>query len=117
MQDKTNTLAKCSSSIGLNIHRGKSKVVQVNTANVTPKLVDDQALEEVNKFTYLGSMVDKHSGTETGVRSRIDKTRTAFHHLGLHKADLEHKIRMFNTTVKSYFTLRNRDMEDYCYHH
>ena len=45
MQDKTDTLVQCSSCIGLNIHRGKSKILRVNAANNTPVLLDGQALD------------------------------------------------------------------------
>jgi hypothetical protein len=67
--------------IGFNIHRGKGKILRVNAANITPILAYDQALEEVNNFTYLGSLVDKHGGTQADVRSRIGKASTAFHPL------------------------------------
>ena len=62
LQDKTDTLAQCSCCNEFNIHRGKSKILRVNTANNTPILLDGQALDDVDNFTYLGSIVDKQGG-------------------------------------------------------
>jgi hypothetical protein len=74
MQNKTNTLAQCSSSIGLHIHREKSKIIRFSAANITPVLLDGQELEEVDYyFTYLGSTVDKKGGTGADVISKIGK--------------------------------------------
>ena len=56
MQDKTNTLAQCSSCIWPNILRGKSKILRVNAANDTPILLEGQALDDVDSFTNLGSI-------------------------------------------------------------
>jgi len=35
-------------------------------------------LEEVDAFSYLGSVVDKQGGTDVNVRARIGKARAAF---------------------------------------
>ena len=35
-------------------------------------------LEEVETFTYLGSIVNNHGGTDAGVKARIGKARVAF---------------------------------------
>ena len=78
MQDKTNILAKTSASLGLNIHRGKTKLLKVNTGNTPAVTLNDEALEEVDNFTYLGSIVDKQGGTDADVRTRIGKARAAF---------------------------------------
>ncbi|KAK7103530.1 hypothetical protein V1264_018408 [Littorina saxatilis] len=63
MQEKTSTVANNSArfgQFGLNIRKGKSKVLRTNaTANTTPITLDGEALQEVDNFTYLGSIVDK----------------------------------------------------------
>ena len=90
--------------LGLNIHRGKSKVLKVNAASTTPILLDREALEEVENFTYLGSIVDKQGGTDADVKIRIGKARAAFLQLKnvWASSDLSFstKIRLFNTIVK-----------------
>lgn len=40
--------------------------------------VDGQAIEEVDRFTYLGSIVSKTEGTDEDVKARINKARQAF---------------------------------------
>jgi hypothetical protein len=81
----------------LYLYRGKSKIFLVNAANVIPILLDGQALEEMDNFTY------QQGGTEADVRSRVDKART-FHQLknilGSTNLILNTTIRIFNTTVK-----------------
>jgi hypothetical protein len=62
----------------VNIHRGKSKVLKVNAASTTPIKLEGEALEEVESFTYLGSIVDKQGGTNADVKTRIGTARAAF---------------------------------------
>ena len=104
MQEKTNIVSATSTRLGLTIHRGKSKVLKINTANSTPITLEGEALEEVESFTYLGSIVDKLGGTDADVKVRIGKARTAFHQLknvwGSSDLPLNTKIRIFNSMVK-----------------
>ena len=58
MQEKTNGVKDSSAQIGLHIHRGKTKVLRIKTTITEPVRLDDDLLEEVNSFTYLGSVVD-----------------------------------------------------------
>ena len=104
MQEKTRTIADTSARIGLNIHRGKSKVLKVNTTNTTPIMLEEEALEEVESFIYLGSIVDKQGGTDADVKIRVGKARAAFQQLknvwvSKHLKN-KLKIRTFNTMVK-----------------
>ncbi|XP_070206237.1 uncharacterized protein [Littorina saxatilis] len=111
MQEKTSTVANNSARFGLNIHKGKSKVLRTNaTANTTPITLDGEALQEVDNFTYLGSIVDKQGGTDVDVRVRIGKARAAFLQLKnvWASADLSinTKLRIFNTTMKRILRIR-----------
>ena len=78
MQEKTSDVAENSAKLGLNIHRGKSKVLKVNACSTMPIILEGRALEEIETFTYLGSVVDKQGGTDEDVKIRINKARTAF---------------------------------------
>ena len=104
MQEKTNIVAENSARLGLNINRGKSKVFKINASNETPITVQGEALEEVDSFTYLGSILDKHGGTDADVRTRIGKARAAFKQLsnvwGSSEISIATKIRLFNTLIK-----------------
>lgn len=92
--------------VGLNIHKGKSKVLKVSAASTSPIILEGEALEEVEEeFTNLSSTVNKQGGADAHVRVRTGKTRVAFHQLKNMWASsnlaITTKIRMFNTTVKS----------------
>ncbi|VDO92894.1 unnamed protein product, partial [Schistosoma margrebowiei] len=43
-----------------------------------PITVDGETLEGVESFTYLGSIIDEHGGSDTDVKARIGNARTAF---------------------------------------
>ena len=105
MQDKTNLVHDLSASIGLSSHSGMSIVLRINTRNEAPILLRGEALDEVDSFTYLGSMVTKDGGTEAGIAARIGKARAAFKQLKnvWRFVDLSRKtkIRIFNSNVKS----------------
>ncbi|KAK6962103.1 hypothetical protein BgiMline_032176 [Biomphalaria glabrata] len=66
--------------------------------------VQGEALEEVESFTYLSSILDHHGGTDADVRTRIGKARAAFHQLkntwGSREISTTTKIKLFNTVVK-----------------
>ena len=59
MQDKVKDLQETSSKVGLNIHKGKTKLLKVNNNSIRPVILEGEALEEVESFKYLGSIVDK----------------------------------------------------------
>lgn len=64
-------IQETSSKIGLNIHKGKTKLLKMNSNFERPVVVNNEALEEVDSFRYLGSIVDKLGGTDEDVRIRI----------------------------------------------
>ena len=105
MQRKTSTLNTVSQSVGLKIHPGKSKVLRTRSDQQVQVKVGDQALEEVESFCYLGSIIDREGGTEAEVKSRIGKAQAAF--LALNKIcrtreiSLKTKLKLFNSNVKS----------------
>ncbi|VDP35941.1 unnamed protein product [Schistosoma margrebowiei] len=78
MQEKTNSVAAASAAIGLNIHKGKSKVLRYNTACTNPITIDGEDLEDVKTCTYLGSIIDEHDGSDAHVKARIGKTGAAY---------------------------------------
>ncbi|VDP53971.1 unnamed protein product [Schistosoma curassoni] len=64
MQEKTTSLAAASTAIGLNIHKGKSRILRYNTACTNPITLDGEDLEDVKTLTYLGSFIDEHGGSD-----------------------------------------------------
>ena len=105
MQAKTTELDRLSRSVGLRIHKGKSKVLKVGKVSENPVSIAGTSLDEVDSFTYLGSIIDKVGGTEADVKARTAKARGAFNQLSkVWKAgniSLKTKIRLFNSNVKS----------------
>ncbi|VDP58901.1 unnamed protein product [Schistosoma curassoni] len=51
MQTKTASVAAVSASVGLSIHKGKTKVPKFNTENSNPITLDGETLEDVESFT------------------------------------------------------------------
>ncbi|VDP37421.1 unnamed protein product [Schistosoma margrebowiei] len=78
MQIKTSSVAAVSASVGLNIHRGKMKILKYNTENTNLITLDGETLEDIVSFTYLGSIIDEQGGSDADVMLRIGKSRAAF---------------------------------------
>ncbi|VDO80983.1 unnamed protein product [Schistosoma margrebowiei] len=73
IQEKTTSVAAASAAatVGLNINKGKSKILRYNTACNNPIILDGEDLEDVETFTYLSSMIDEHGGSHADVNTRI----------------------------------------------
>ncbi|VDP33202.1 unnamed protein product [Schistosoma margrebowiei] len=78
MQEKTTSVAAASAAIGLNIHKGKSKVLRCNTACTSPITIDGEDLEDVKTLTYLGSIIDEHGASDADVKTWIGKARAPY---------------------------------------
>ncbi|VDP47448.1 unnamed protein product [Schistosoma mattheei] len=74
MQEKTTSVA----AVGFNIHKGKSKIFRYNTACTNRIPIDGEDLEDFETFTYLGSIIDEHGGSDEDVKARISKARAAY---------------------------------------
>lgn len=105
MQDKSELLEKTAAGLGLKINGPKTKVMRINTKNTDPITIGDQTLEDVDKFTYLGSVIAVDGGTEDDVKTRIGKARTAFNILNKiwksKNISLKTKLQIFNSNVKT----------------
>ncbi|VDP41826.1 unnamed protein product [Schistosoma mattheei] len=105
MQEKTTSVAAASTALGLNIHKGKSKILGYNIACTNPVTIDGEDLEDVKSFTYLGSIIDEHGGSDADVKARIRKARAAYLQLrniwNSKQLSTNTKARIFNTNVKT----------------
>ncbi|VDO88757.1 unnamed protein product, partial [Schistosoma curassoni] len=105
MQEKTNSVAAASVAVGLNIHKGKSKILRYNTACINPIKIDGDDLEDVKNFTYLGSIIDEHGGSDADVKAWIGKARAAYLQLkkirNSKQLSTNTKVRIFNTNVNT----------------
>ncbi|KAH9592631.1 Laminin subunit gamma-1 [Schistosoma haematobium] len=81
MQEKTTSVAAASAAVGLNTHKGESKILRYNTACTNPVTIDGEDLEDVKTFTYLGSIIDEHGGSDADAKALIGKARAAYFQL------------------------------------
>ncbi|VDO84752.1 unnamed protein product, partial [Schistosoma curassoni] len=81
-----------------------SKILQYNTACINPITIDGEDLEDVKTFTYLGSIIDEHGGSDADVKARIGKARAVYlqlKYIGNSKQlSTNTKVRIFNTKVQ-----------------
>ncbi|VDP56064.1 unnamed protein product [Schistosoma margrebowiei] len=105
MQIKTASVAAVSASVGLNIHRGKTKALKFKTENSNPITLDGETLEDVEFFTYLGSIIGKQGGSDADVKARIGKARAVFLQLNniwnSKQLSINIKVRISNMNVKT----------------
>ncbi|VDP59538.1 unnamed protein product [Schistosoma curassoni] len=106
MQKKTTSVAAVSAAVGLNIHKGKGKILRYNTKCTNPITIDGEDLEDVITFTYLGSIIDVHGGgSDADVKAWIDEARAAYLQLrniwNSKQLSTNTKVRIFNTEIKT----------------
>ena len=72
-----------------------------------PLVLNDNVIEQIGSFTYLGSVVNKEGGSLEDVNSRIKKANGVFVQFypiwKNNNLSGRTKIRLFNTNVKSIF--------------
>ena len=71
MQSKTSSLASYASQVGLHTHPKKTKVLKINASITEAVKLDDNNLEQVETFTYLGSAINEQGGTDADIKTRI----------------------------------------------
>ncbi|VDO99811.1 unnamed protein product [Schistosoma margrebowiei] len=104
MQMKTASVAAVCTSVGLNKHKGKTKAPNTTRRTAMQSLLVKK-LEDVESFTYLGSIIDEQGGSDADVKARIGKARVAFLQLkniwSSKQLSTNIKVRIFNTNVKA----------------
>ncbi|VDP67302.1 unnamed protein product [Schistosoma curassoni] len=105
MQEKKTSVAAASAAGGLNIHKGESKILRYNSACNNRITIDGEDFEDVNTFTYLGSIIDEQGGSDADVKARVGKARAAYLQLkktwNSRQLSTNTKVRIFNTNVKT----------------
>ncbi|VDO56500.1 unnamed protein product [Schistosoma margrebowiei] len=99
------SVATASVAVGLNMHKEKSKILRYNRACTNLTTIDGEDLEDVKTFTYLGSIIDEHGGSDADVKARICKAREVYLQLkniwSSKQLSTNIKVRIFNTNVKT----------------
>ncbi|VDP35815.1 unnamed protein product [Schistosoma curassoni] len=106
MKEKTTSVAAASAAVGLNIHKGKSKILRYSTACTNRMTLDGEDWEDVKTFTYLGSIIDEQGGSDAYVKARIGKARAAYLQLNniwdsKQQSTANIKVTIFNTSIKT----------------
>ena len=105
IQDKTTRLEETARKIGLKVNAKKTKVMRINNKAEEEVHLQGQDLEDVDDFTYLGSVVSKDGGADKDIKQRLGKARQAFNMLRpIWKASTyskRTKIKIFKSNVKS----------------
>jgi hypothetical protein len=74
LEDLTNKAEKT----GLIINIKKTKALRINTSKTDPFTLRGESIEDVDSFTYMGSVVAKDGGARQDVAERILKASGAF---------------------------------------
>ena len=74
LQRKTSDLALATNPLGLNISRKKTKTMQLTETPLQVEL-ENENLEEVEEFTYLGIIKSKSNATVKDITNRLQKAK------------------------------------------
>ncbi|VDP05730.1 unnamed protein product, partial [Schistosoma curassoni] len=91
MQEKTTSEAAASAAVGFNIHKGRSKILRHNTTCNNRITLDGDAVQDIRTFTYLGSIIDEHRGSDADVKNIWNSKQLS----------TNTKVRIFNTNVNT----------------
>jgi hypothetical protein len=101
LKDMTNKAEKT----GLVINVTKAKALRINTSKTDTFIIRVKGIEDVDSFTYLGSMVAKDGGAAHDVSQQIQKANGAFVQLYRvwknSRISTRTKLRIFRGNVKS----------------
>ena len=83
LTDKTVKMIEEASRVGLKLNAKKCKTLRTEfTRNEDKIMVNNEPVEDVSEFTYLGAIVDKGGGGgDKDIKNRLQKARGAFHRL------------------------------------
>lgn len=105
MQHKLNLVSANASKVGLELNISKTKSLRLNTENTAQFSLFDQRLDDVNEYTYLGSIIDKFGGSSADIQYRINKASQTYGSLAKvwrsSNISLHTKLKIFNSNVKS----------------
>jgi len=78
MQTKLEDLTNKAEKIGFIIIVKKTKALRINTSKTDPFTFTGESIEDVDSFTYLGSVVPRDGGAAQEVSQRIQKVNGVF---------------------------------------
>jgi len=105
MEEKTAILEQQGRKVRIRRKHAKTKTMKLNNINAAKINMRGVELEDVDQFTYLGSIVSKEGGTDQDIRPRIVKATAVFKTLRpiwtASAFSTKPKIKIFKSNVKS----------------
>ena len=105
MKELTKRVKDESEKAGLYLNIKKTKLM--TTDNITEFKIDDEHIEIVERFIFLGSQITRNGGSNSEIRRRIGLARTTMkkltHVIKKNDLTLNTKIRLLNTLIFSVF--------------
>ena len=103
IQEKTTMMSGNAGRVGLKINAEKTKVMRINARQSDPIVVENNVIEDVEKFMYLGATVSKEGGGTEDLKSRVSKARGTFARLysiwRSSRISRKTKLRLYKTLV------------------
>ena len=110
-KDKTRALEDQGAKVGLKMNATKTKLMRSGTKRGDSVLIAEERVEEVDEFTYLGSIVSKKGRTDEDIQARIGKARQVFAMLKpvwrSTAQTTQAKLRIFGSNVKAVLLYRS----------
>ena len=78
MQEKTSDLHHTLVQARLTLNKQKTQILKINAGTEELVTIEGVELGEVESFIYLCGVMDKSGGTDTDVKTRIGKVRSAY---------------------------------------
>ena len=105
LQIKTDRLVMFAKQVGLFVNIKKTEVMNISKETSQPIKIEGSDLKQVNKFTYLGSVISSEDGAKADIDTRINKARTVFKSLKniwrSRKYSLKTKLKVYSSNVKT----------------
>jgi len=104
LQAMTDDLINSAAPFGLTVSGNKSKIMRIgHSAQTQSVTAQATALEDVDKFTYLGSCIAQDGNVEDDVNARLGKAATVFRRMNsiwdTKTLNLDTKLRLYSSVV------------------
>ena len=78
LQIKTDRLVEYAQMTGLRINVPKTKTMHLPRPPATPIKIQNEEIESVDNFTYLGSIISPKDGAAKDITNRLNKAKAVF---------------------------------------
>ena len=100
MEEKLSCLEEKAAETGLFICTKNTKVLKANTTSHAKLKVKSTPLEEVDSFSYLGSIMDSQWGSEKDIICRIGKAKNRLQNDVTYMESRQHHIKYEHETLQ-----------------